>query len=36
MVKLEVAELDGDMFKVEGIIFEFSLFIGNNINEDLK
>lgn len=36
MVKLEVAELDGDVFKVDGIIFEFSLFIGNNINEDLK
>ncbi|KGE88279.1 MAG: trigger factor [Phaeodactylibacter xiamenensis] len=36
MVKLEVAELDGDALKADGITSEFSLLIGNNTNEDLK
>lgn len=36
MVKLEVAELDGDALKADGITSEFSLLIGNNTNEELK
>jgi trigger factor len=35
-VKLEVAELDGDALKADGITSEFSLLIGNNTNEELK
>jgi trigger factor len=36
MVKLEVAELDGDTPKAGGITSEFSLLIGQNTNEELK
>jgi len=36
MVKLEVAELDSDAPKTDGITSEFSLLIGQNTNEELK
>lgn len=36
MVKLEIAELNGDSPKEDGITSEFSLLIGQNTNEALK